>query len=278
MTVGELGAFSWQGHRLSYEVRGKGPRTFVLLHGLLLPSGVNGTIATLLAERGHRVVLLDLLGHGRSDKPTHATDHRMEYAADQVVGLLDHLGVDRAAVGGTSLGANVGLWTAVRHPDRVQGVVCEMPVLERGTIGVMITLFPMLLVLRYAGGPARAFFRAVRRLPRPANELVEAIFETGGEPREMAAVLHGYTSSPVCPTLSDRQKITAPVVVIGHRHDWIHPWDDAAALIDELPDARLVPARSFFELRTNPERLVGEISDFLDEVWAVRRTKAKQSG
>ena len=45
-----------------------GAHTLVYLHGLLIDSEVNRGIAGALAARGHRVVLLDLLGHGRSDK------------------------------------------------------------------------------------------------------------------------------------------------------------------------------------------------------------------
>lgn len=116
MSVGRLGELGWRGYRLVYEQRGSGPRVVVLLHGLLLPSWINGPIATRLADHGHRVILFDLLGHGRSDAAAHATEHRLEFAADQVLCLLDHLEVDRAVVGGVSLGANVTLQVAVTAP------------------------------------------------------------------------------------------------------------------------------------------------------------------
>jgi pimeloyl-ACP methyl ester carboxylesterase len=96
-------------YRLSYEVYGSGDRVLVWLHGLLLDANLSRHIARLLAAQGNRVVLLDLLGHGRSDKPRHAGAHRMDSYADQVLRLLDELGVDQAVLGGVSLGTNVSL-------------------------------------------------------------------------------------------------------------------------------------------------------------------------
>ena len=80
-------------YRLAYEVYGSGPRVLVWLHGLLLDANLSRGLARKLAARGNRVVLLDLLGHGRSDKPRHAGLHRMDLYAKQVLCLMDELGV-----------------------------------------------------------------------------------------------------------------------------------------------------------------------------------------
>src|SRR5262245_52470098 len=90
-------------YRLAYEVYGSGDRVLVWLHGLLLDANLSRGLAQALASRGNRVVLLDLLGHGRSDKPRHAGAHRMELYAGQVLRLLDELGVEEAVLGGVSL-------------------------------------------------------------------------------------------------------------------------------------------------------------------------------
>ncbi len=263
--------FDHKGRRLAYEIRGEGDRTVVLLHGLTLPGHVNGIVADMLVERGNRVVMLDLLGHGDSDKARHASEHRLEYAAQQVIALLDHLEIEQAVVGGMSLGANVTLEVAVRYPERTLGAICEMPVLERGLMGVSIALFPLLVGLRFGGPLVRGLFGAVRRLPRTGHDVVDAVLDTGSnDPRAMAAIMHGYATGPVCPPKEEREAIEAPILVIGHKGDVMHPMDDAEALIAEVPNGRLVQSRSFFELRTKPARLVGEMADFLDEVFDAR--------
>jgi pimeloyl-ACP methyl ester carboxylesterase len=61
--------FRHDGQRLAYTVYGEGRRTVVLLHGLLLSQRMQERLAADLAARGNRVVTMDLLGHGRSDRP-----------------------------------------------------------------------------------------------------------------------------------------------------------------------------------------------------------------
>jgi pimeloyl-ACP methyl ester carboxylesterase len=122
--------FAYGEYQLSYEEYGTGECVLVWLHGLLLDANLGRDLARKLAERGNRVVLLDLLGHGQSDKPRHAAQYRMDLYARQVVGLLDVLAVERAVIGGISLGADVSLEAAVLAPARVQGLIIQMPVLE----------------------------------------------------------------------------------------------------------------------------------------------------
>jgi hypothetical protein len=80
-------------------------------------------------------------------------------------------------------------------------------------------------------------------------------------------VLHGILVGPTVPTVEERRGIRAPALVLGHRNDLIHPFSDAAALVRQMPQARLLEARSIVELRLHPHRLVGEIEGFLAEVW-----------
>ena len=109
-----MGSFSLDGQRLAYTDYGAGPRLTVLLHGLLFNQRMHEALARALAERGHRVVTLDLLGHGDSDRPRDKWRYSMPAFGAQVIALLDHLGRDEAVVLGTSLGANVALEAAVR--------------------------------------------------------------------------------------------------------------------------------------------------------------------
>ena len=95
----EQGSFKHEGYTLAYELHG--PETGIpvlLMHGILLDAVVNRDLAAPLVDAGFRVILLDLLGHGRSDR-AEAAELRNDFFAEQAIGCLDHLKVDRAVVG-----------------------------------------------------------------------------------------------------------------------------------------------------------------------------------
>ena len=266
----QAGTFRFEENDLAYEIYGEGDRLLVYLHGLLLDAEVNRGIAEALARRGNRVVLLDLLGHGRSDHPEHASLYRIDLYAHQVFALLDHLGADQAVLGGVSLGANVSLQAAVQAPERVRGLVLEMPALEWAVPSAAVLFVPLVLALHYAKPVATVLTRLVRSLPRtpfgPLNSMLNA---ASLPPGQMAAVLHGILVGPTAPAVEERRTLTVPTLVLGHRNDLIHPLNDATNLVRELPSAHLVRARSPLELRLWPDRLTGEMADFLADVWSV---------
>lgn len=266
---GERRTLTYGQYQLNYEVYGSGDRVLVWLHGILLDANLSHNLARALAARGNRVVLLDLLGHGRSDKPRHAGAHRMDIYAEQVLALLDELDVDQVVLGGVSLGTNVSLLAAVQAPDTVRGLVLEMPVLETAAPAAALTFVPLMLEARYAKAALRLLSRIVSRLPSsgigPLDSVLNAV---GSDPEEIAAVLHGVLLGPLAPTIEQRQAITVPALVLGHGIDLIHSFADAKRLARQLPDARLIRTRTFAELWVRPARLTAEIADFLDRVWA----------
>lgn len=97
--------------------RGAG-EPIVLLHGFPTSSHLWSDVVPLLPD-GHRVVVLDLLGYGRSDKATSAATLDIRSHADRVVAVLDHLGINFACLVGHDLGGGVAQSVAVRSPHRV---------------------------------------------------------------------------------------------------------------------------------------------------------------
>ena len=196
-----------------------------------------------------------------------------------MVALLDHLGVEQAVFGGVSLGADVSLHLAVAAPQRVRGLVFEMPVLEWAVPAAALLFTPILLAMHYVPGPAGWFGRQISRVPRTANGSVNSLLTSLSTPPEVVkAVLHGILTGPVAPTVEQRRNVDAPALVIAHTRDVIHPFSDAENLSDALPNGRLVPAHSMIELRVRPDRLTGEIINFLDELSGATRDEAALTG
>jgi pimeloyl-ACP methyl ester carboxylesterase len=262
------GDFVHDGHRLVYYDYGSGSRPFLLLPGLLLPQTMHRPLAQALAERGNRVITVDLLGHGASDRPRDMWRYSMPLFGQQAVALLDHLEIEEAVVGGTSLGANVTLETAVLAPDRMRGLVVEMPVLDNALLGCAIAFTPLLISLTFGAPLTRMVSRIARRVPRGLTDLTDVGLDwVSQDPAPSAAVLQGLFFGRVAPPRSERSRIETRSLVIGHGRDPVHPFSDSDMLVRELRNGRLIEANSILELRLAPARLTGEIARFLDECW-----------
>ena len=264
-----MSSFVHLGQRLSYTQFGEGDRTTVLLHGLLLSQRMHRPLARALADRGNRVVTLDLLGHGQSDRPADMWRYSMPIFGEQVIALLDHLELQQAVIAGTSLGANVTLEAAAVAPERVRGMVIEMPVLDGAMIACGVAFLPMLLALRYGRPGMRVVQAAAKAIPRGVPPfLIDVALDTvRQDPEPSGAVLEGLFFGRIAPHRWQRRTFTQPALVIGHTRDPVHPFSDAGMLADELPNGHLLEANSVLELRLAPERLTNEIAGFIEDCW-----------
>lgn len=262
-----MAEFSFEGHRIAYDEYGQGDRVLVLVHGLLMNSRMFERLGPEMAARGNRVVCVNLLGHGTSDAPEELPYYSMSSFADQVVALLDHLGVDQATVGGTSLGANVSLEFAARTPDRARALFIEMPVLENALLAVAVIFTPIMATLRLGAPVLRVVAGAAQRVPR-SNYLVDIALDwIRRDPDRSLDVLEGLLLGRSAPLPKERRALEHPTLVVGHPTDPLHPFGDADMLVEEMPNARLVDANSILEWRISPDRLDGELAAFLEEVW-----------
>src|SRR6202011_2486171 len=134
--------------------------------GLLLSQKMQTPLARELAPRGNRVVTFDPLGHGASDRPRDMWRYSMSAFAIQAVALLDHLKLDQAIVGGTSLGANITLEVASLAPERLRGMLLEMPVLDNAIPACAAAFTPLLFALTFGERVMRIVARGARAVPR----------------------------------------------------------------------------------------------------------------
>ncbi len=282
--------FKFEGQRLAYTEFGGGPaevtpgggrgrtaksapangRPLILLHGLLLSQEMHRPLAEDLAARGNRVITLDLLGHGRSDRPRDMWRYSMAKSGAQVLALMDHLQIEQAVVMGTSLGANAALELAARNPERLRGMVIEMPVLDNGLLWSALAFTPLLVALTFGEPAMKLLARTTRAVPRRllphyGNVMLDLVRQ---DPGPGGALLQGLFFGRIAPPRDERATFTTPTLVLGHQRDPVHPFSDAGMLAKEMPNARLLQANSLVELRLQPERLTGEIAAFVDEAWA----------
>jgi pimeloyl-ACP methyl ester carboxylesterase len=260
--------FLFDGHRLVYDEYGSGQRPIVLVPGLLLPRSMHRPLATELAEQGNHVYVLDPLGHGDSDRPPDMACYSMSLFAEQTLALMDHVGLDEAVIGGTSLGANVALETIVAAPERVRGAVIEMPVLDNALLGCALAFTPLLVATTFGAPLTRLGARLMRALPRTRWNLVNVGLDWASlDPTPSGAYLQGLFFGRIAPPRVLRKQIETRALILGHPRDPVHPFSDADALATELRNARMVRAGSIFEMRVRPERLTGEITRFVEECW-----------
>lgn len=111
------------GTRIAYETYGDGP-PLLLVHGSALTHSIWRAFGYVKALReSYRLILVDMRGHGRSDKPHDRQSYRMDLFIADLIAVLDALDVERTHFFGYSLGGRTGLSFAATRPDRLRSIV-----------------------------------------------------------------------------------------------------------------------------------------------------------
>lgn len=172
------------GIRLYYELHGTG-KPLILLHGGFGTFDMFTALAPTLAQH-HQIIGVDLYGHGRTaltDRPI-----RFEQMADDIAGLIAHLGLEKADVLGYSLGGAVALQTAIRHPERVNKLVLISTVFKRtGWHPEMQAGMASLSPESFMGTPIYDAYRSVAPKPEDFARFVAAMREAMSQDYDWAA-------------------------------------------------------------------------------------------
>jgi pimeloyl-ACP methyl ester carboxylesterase len=252
---------------LAYEIGGDGPR-IVWSHGL--GSSRAGDRDVIDALAGHFTVLAyDARGHGESSPVTDEARHTYPLYSRDLRELLDHVGWERTAMAGASMGAATQARLAMEEPSRVSALVMARP----GTSGTA-TAERIRLLFRVGGEALRAggwdkVVEFLMTIPEAAAvlagpERVEALRVEWSrhDERSIAAALIGIPSSaPLTPEL-DPKSITARVLVIPG-NDPIHPREAGEAVAAMIPDARLAPPFDGLPREDETRRFVEMVRDFV---------------
>jgi pimeloyl-ACP methyl ester carboxylesterase len=266
------------GHSLSYLTAGPadGP-AILLLHGLMSDATTWDRAITPLGGRGFRVIALDLLGHGQSDKPE-AGYGLVDFAA-MINQLLVTLRIERAVIGGHSLGGAIAMQFAHHYPDQTDGLllVCA------GGLGRQVhpilrgaTLPGARVVVRTAINPRTAAVYAHPRLHRALRLDAEAVANLGRMGRALLAPggRHAFfeTLHSVIEPAGQRGSMiemgylsaALPTLIIWSEHDPVLPVSHAHATHDHLPGSRLelFPGISHEPHRRHAVRFAQTVADY----------------
>jgi 3-oxoadipate enol-lactonase len=254
------------GITLHYTDEGAG-EPVVLIHGFPLSSELWTPQRAALADR-YRVIALDLRGHGRSDLPDE--NITIGHYADDVVALMDALGIGQATVAGLSMGGYTTMAILRRHPDRVRAVMLLATKAPGDTEPGKQGRDEMIRLAREEGATAVA----EKMLPKMLTERTrgEAPELTGfvrsmmaGTPVEgIVAALHALRERPdSTPTL---QQTRLPALILVGDKDELTPPADAEAMHRALSGSRLevIPDAAHLLNLEQPEQVNRLLLDFLD--------------
>lgn len=217
---GREGHVAHDGARIWYAAYGSGSPV-ILLHGGLGHAGNWGHQVPALVEAGHRAVVIDSRGHGRSTRD--GRPYSYELMASDVLAVMDDLGLDRAAFAGWSDGACTALVLADRAPQRVTGVfffACNMD--PSGTRD----LDESNPLLGRCFGRHRQDYAALSSTPDGFQEFVAAV-------SAMQATEPDYAAA-------DLARITTPVLLVQGEDDEFIKREHAEYLARSIPGADLV--------------------------------------
>lgn len=197
----------------------------LFLHGLAATLEAVAPLADSLGA-DYRIIALDQRGHGRSTVPLDADAYGREMGED-VVRLLDHLGIARVHLVGHSMGAVVSAYVAARHPDRVASAALIAPPFFADSAAAAIALAPVVAELE-AGGGFRAFLeRFAPEMPDSIAAGVSAEIVSANNRTMLTGVMRAFPELSV-----GREGIStarAPAVIIVGSVDTLRVEDRALA-------------------------------------------------
>lgn len=253
---------------IAYHDQGRGV-PLVLLHAFPLNRAMWVDQEKALSSQ-FRVLSIDLRGHGESDAPLWR--YTLEQAADDVIGLLDHLSIRQAVFVGLSMGGYILFALYRRYADRVQGLVLANTRAQADTEEGKEGRFQMAQTA-YKNGPSAIADIMIPKLLSPATiqtkpELVgrvRAMIE-GNQVSGIAGDLMAMAERP--DSIPLLEQITCPTQIIAGELDLPTPPADAKLMADRIPGAHLavLPGAAHLSNLEQPDLFSGTVRSFMSYV------------
>jgi 3-oxoadipate enol-lactonase len=246
---------------------GPGEKIVILIHGFPFSHEMWGPQFERLAK-DHRVVAYDIRGHGMSGIAD--GQYMVEFFVDDLIGLLDHLKIERAVLCGLSMGGYIALRAVERNPERVSGLIlCDTQSLADSNESKL---------------KRAASIRAVKKdgVSAFAEGFLKAVFTTqtlaarGDEVQKIKRIIEANSSLGICGSLlalAARTDTTAslgdikvPSLILVGEHDTLTPPRASQEMHAKIPNSEIhvIPNAAHLSNIENPEEFNRHLLNFLD--------------
>ena len=258
--------FLLDGIRFHFQEKGWG-KPFFYQHGL--GGSVAQPFGLFEPPAGFRLMAFDCRGHGQTHPIGPLDKINFNTFADDLLALMDHLQINRAIVGGISMGAGLALNFALRHGDRVRGLVLQRPAWLDGPRKDNMDVYSTMARLIREQGPEKGLklFKASAPYQKVLREAPSAAQSLAGQfldPRaaEIAPILERIPVDAPNHDRAEWRTIKVPTLVLANRIDPVHPYEFGEALAAEIPNAAF---RELTPKFINLEQHGAEVQRFIGE-------------
>jgi pimeloyl-ACP methyl ester carboxylesterase len=260
--------FKHDGIQFHYEGRGSG-LPFFFQHGL--GADVKQPFELFKPPEGIRMIAFDVRAHGQTTPIGDAAKLRFETFGEDLLALMKHLAIERAIVGGISMGAALALHFALRWPERVVGLVLSRPAWLEAPSPWNVKMFTLIadLIRRYGAERGLAEFKqtaqyreAIEKWPDVANSLCLQFQNPRVE--ETVSKFERIIRDTPHPERRAWYSLKLPTLVLGNRQDPVHPFAYAEELARSIPNAEFTEITSkSISLQRHNEDVQQALDDFL---------------
>lgn len=256
------------GINIYYEIKGKGIP-------LILISGLGGdhffwgsSLATL--SKHFQVITFDTRGIGQTDAPKDS--YSLEIFADDLVALMDELQIDKAHILGFSMGGNIALTLALKHPERISKLILAA---SHAVINQQIRLFIDAVLNVYENGiTTKQMFDLIcpwlfsnSFLSNPENGIYLKYDENEPDQQPLYAWKNQYLAQRAYNVVESIEKIKLPTLIINGELDLFATLEDAKLLNDKIEHSvlKVIPQSGHLINYENPALFHQYVLDFLTD-------------
>ncbi len=193
---------------------------------------------------GFQLIGFDCRAHGETHPVGSSEKISLAAFADDLLALMDHLKIEKAVIGGISMGAAIALNFAMRHPQRLLGLVLHRPAWLDAPRRDNVVVFTAIAALLREHGAEKGLelfkqSEIYRRALATSNSSAASLASQFLHPRAQEAVVR-LERIPLDAPGTDRREwrvISVPTLVLANDHDAIHPLEYGVTLSREIPDA-----------------------------------------